>query len=543
MTKASLHPNEKQRLAALAETHLLDSGSDQEFDDLTKLASIICESPISLISLVDEYRQWFKSKQGTELTETTRDVAFCAHAILQDQVFVVEDALNDERFANNPLVVENPKIRFYAGAPLYDLDSKQPLGTLCVIDTKKRHLRQEQIEALRLLSFQASRIIKLKKYSKMVTKLNENLSMSSVAIQNLQEGFVFQNEKGEIINFNESALKILELTSDQLSGKTSMDPDWQSIYPNGEPFPGENHPAMVALKTGKIVNGVIMGIKSKDSKTKWISINASPIFKMNESKPSSVVATFVDVTLQQLLQQQKIENARLVSIAELSSGIAHEINNPLTIINGAASFINKATTKTPIDVKVIHTQTEKIINNSSRIAKIISGLRNFSRDIDQESIESLNLANIVNEVMTLIAAKVRNKGIEVEIICPDDLYILARQTQIAQVLVNLIMNSYDAILNLEVKWIKVEAYELDNHTIKIEVSDSGKIIDEQTAQKMFLPFFTTKEVGKGTGLGLSVSLGLIKEMGGEIYLDKNKVNTTISINLKKSTEKKNSASK
>ena len=241
--------------------------------------------------------------------------------------------------------------------------------------------------------------------------------------------------------------------------------------------------------------------------------------------------------------QKTIENQKLIALGEISAGIAHEINNPLTIINGAASFINKATTKTPIDVKVIHTQTEKIINNSSRIAKIISGLRNFSRDIDQESIESLNLANIVNEVMTLIAAKVRNKGIEVEIICPDDLYILARQTQIAQVLVNLIMNSYDAILNLEVKWIKVEAYELDNHTIKIEVSDSGKIIDEQTAQKMFLPFFTTKEVGKGTGLGLSVSLGLIKEMGGEIYLDKNKVNTTISINLKKSTEKKNSASK
>lgn len=145
-------PNEKQRLETLWGYEILDTEPEAAFDDLTFLASYVCQTPVALISLVDADRQWFKSKVGVSVLETSRDIAFCASAILQPDLFIVRDASQDERYADNPLVVAEPKIRFYAGAPL--MTHGQALGTLCVVDREPRELRPEQLDALRALSRQ-----------------------------------------------------------------------------------------------------------------------------------------------------------------------------------------------------------------------------------------------------------------------------------------------------------------------------------------------------------------------------------------------------
>jgi len=154
MTKPPFPPNETDRLKALYRYQILDSADEEEFDDLTFLAAYICKTPVALINLIDKDRQWSKSKFGTELTQSPRDTSFCAHAILNpEKTLIISNTLEDERFVNNPIVQFQPKIRFYAGAPLVT-DDGLPLGTLCVIDTQPRQLNHDQIVALERLRHQ-----------------------------------------------------------------------------------------------------------------------------------------------------------------------------------------------------------------------------------------------------------------------------------------------------------------------------------------------------------------------------------------------------
>lgn len=151
--KAPLPDNETARLKALNDCKILDTEPESAFDDITRLAASICETPIAIVSLVDVNRQWFKSKVGLEMTQLSRDISFCAHAILQPDVFIVADTLADQRFATNPLVTSDPNIRFYAGVPLITSEN-QALGTLNVIDRVPRKLNPQQIQALWSLSRQ-----------------------------------------------------------------------------------------------------------------------------------------------------------------------------------------------------------------------------------------------------------------------------------------------------------------------------------------------------------------------------------------------------
>jgi GAF domain-containing protein len=159
---ASAPSNEAARVAALQKYAILDSEPEQSFDDLVQLASYICKTPIALVSLIDENRQWFKAKVGIYRTETPREIALCSTAIQQSDVFVVPDTLKDERFRNNPLVVSEPNIRFYAGAPLIT-EEGQALGTLCVIDVVPREFTEEQSNALKTLSRLALRQLELRR--------------------------------------------------------------------------------------------------------------------------------------------------------------------------------------------------------------------------------------------------------------------------------------------------------------------------------------------------------------------------------------------
>lgn len=208
----SLPSNETDRLSALQRYDILDTSPEQAFDDLARLAAQICQTPIALISLVDADRQWFKSKVGLTVSETSRDVAFCAHAILERDLLIVPDTCQDDRFANNPLVTGNPKIRFYAGAPLLTSDGFA-LGTLCAIDRVPRELSPQQQEALEILAHQVV----------MQLELRRNLVT-------LQQSYQQQQQIGSALRESEGRYRdLFDNASDLIQ---SVTPDGSFIYIN-----------------------------------------------------------------------------------------------------------------------------------------------------------------------------------------------------------------------------------------------------------------------------------------------------------------------
>lgn len=156
MKQPDIPQDEEARLKTLRSLNILDTSSEERFDRLTRMAKHMFNVPIALVSLIDEDRQWFKSCIGLNVRETPRDISFCGHAILGEEIFIIPDASNDERFADNPLVIYEPNIRFYAGCPLRFTDGSR-LGTLCIIDQKPRSLSDDDLEALRDLASTAER--------------------------------------------------------------------------------------------------------------------------------------------------------------------------------------------------------------------------------------------------------------------------------------------------------------------------------------------------------------------------------------------------
>jgi PAS domain S-box-containing protein len=299
--KAPVPANEQERVQALRASGVLDSAPERSYDQLAELAASLCGTPIAVVSLIDSDRQWFKSKVGLSITETSRDVAFCAHAIVHGDLLVVRDAATDQRFADNPLVTSDPHIRFYAGAPLITPQG-HALGTLCVLDHVPRDLSEQQRAALRVLSAQAVAQIEL-------SKTKSDLKNAETDAHSVTEALRASEEfKGRLLACSRDCIKVLDLEGRLVymneGGMQSLEicdlaPVLNSSWIDF--WDGEDHEAarvaVDSARRGEIGRFTGYFETRITHQPRWFDVVVSPIFD-SAGRPERILALSRDVTAQ-----------------------------------------------------------------------------------------------------------------------------------------------------------------------------------------------------------------------------------------------------
>lgn len=235
-----------------------------------------------------------------------------------------------------------------------------------------------------------------------------------------------------------------------------------------------------------------------------------------------ISAALARAETERLVEQQRIqmiEQSKRASLWMMGSGLAHEINNPLAIISGAAEGISEAVTRTPPPVPVLKDLADRIARHVLRIAHIVRGLRTLTRDASQDPFEIQSIQGALDDALELCQVRFEKRGIQLDILIGEgDFAIACRPTQIAQVFLNLLNNAFDAVIDANDKWVRV-TLEADADAITLAVSDSGYGIPAEVAATLFEPFQTSKPVGQGMGVGLSISKAIVENHGGNIALD------------------------
>lgn len=245
-----------------------------------------------------------------------------------------------------------------------------------------------------------------------------------------------------------------------------------------------------------------------------------------------------DIMNEKIIKDQEallFTKSKLSALGEMAAGIAHEINNPLAIIAVSVSAVRRMAANGLQNTPRFKEVLDDVDSTVFRITKIVMGLRNISRDAANEEFQQCKLKACMEDVLSVCSEKFRGHGINLQVVMPTDIAEVEVQllrVQFSQVLLNLLNNSFDELEKLNEKWIRVTV-SLESDNIKIVVTDSGKGIPISVQEKIFLPFFTTKEVGKGTGLGLSVSHTIIQKHGGKFYVDNNSPNTSFVVSIPK----------
>ncbi|MBA2404331.1 MAG: hypothetical protein H0V66_06135 [Bdellovibrionales bacterium] len=228
------------------------------------------------------------------------------------------------------------------------------------------------------------------------------------------------------------------------------------------------------------------------------------------------------------------QSSKLSALGEMAGGIAHEINNPLSIIKGYIDLLKRHSSRNSLSEDLMLQYIDKMDLTVGRISRIVSGMRRFSRESSMDEKIPYSLNKIIDETLDICLERITNNGTALNAnYFVGEPIVICRPVEISQVILNLINNSFQAISVLPHPWIKIDCIDLTDH-YQIKISDSGPGIPQHIRQKLFQPFFTTKDIGVGTGLGLSISRGIIEEHHGQMSYVEEAPNTTFLINLPKS---------
>ncbi|WP_413587420.1 PAS domain-containing protein [Bdellovibrio sp. HCB274] len=354
----------------------------------------------------------------------------------------------------------------------------------------------------------------------------------------------------DTLNMSLSAAKMGTISFDVATATPTWDRRTFEMHgeePNDDPMetyrrrilPEDREPATTQFYDGYLNNNPEISVHYRVRHDDDSIHNITMYGRRNDAKPGSPFVGVAWDATREIQSEKKIaeSNAKMISAAkmaalgEMSGGIAHEINNPLTVIQARSFQLTQMVDQGNLDPEKIKQAAESISKTADKIARIIKSLRSFSREGDNDPFEFVSVKSLVEETLEFCRTRFYNHEVDLQVANIDeDFEIECRVIQIEQVLLNLLNNSFDAAQNSEKKWICVEAVEYLDY-IDIKVIDSGPRIPDDVAEKLMQPFFTTKELGKGTGLGLSISAGIMKSHKGDLFLDRSAEHTTFVMRL------------
>ncbi len=538
MQTAPLPANEACRLQALSRYQILDTPSTPGFDNITRLAAMVCDVPVALVSLVDRDRQWFKARVGLDVAETSRDLAFCAHAILKPGLFEVPDTLTDPRFADNPLVTGVPHIRFYAGAPLINA-AGYALGTLCVIDWVPRSLTPIQQQSLRILADQVIDQLELHHQINLIQQaeadrhqLEQTLRLRERAIAASSNGITITDARqpdNPIIYVNPAFERITGYAAAEMLGRNCR------LLQNGNIDQPGLHALRQAIAAGQDCTVEVKNYR-KTGEPFWNELSISPI-----CDPDGQLTHFVGIQTdisdrkgaeaQMHHQMFDLEQARRAAEAanqakgEFLAMMSHEIRTPLNAVIGMTGLLLD-TPLTPQQRNFVETTR----NAGDALLTIINDILDFSK-IESGKLEletqPFNLRTCLEEALDLLAARADEKGLELAYLLPAEvpLQLLGDVSRLRQVLVNLVSNAIKFTPEGEV--IITVAAQPPNPDAQVElqvaIRDTGIGIPADRLDRLFKAFSqvdasTTRQFG-GTGLGLAISKRLCHLMGGDLWVE------------------------
>jgi PAS domain S-box-containing protein len=532
MQPASIPANESERIAAVRRYDILDTDAEAVFDDFTRIASHICGTPMATISLIDTAREWFKSTVGLEATELPRELTFCAHAILGDGIFEVPNALEDERFRDNPFVVGDPNVRFYAGAPLVTPDGLN-IGTLCVVDRMPHHLTPEQREALAVLSRQVVQLLELRLAGRRIKWMNENLEQlvakRTEELRESEERFRQLAEQSSdvfwFVGLNPRRILYVSPAVEKIWGRPADqfydDPrTWfSSIHPGDQERIRDSY--QVALSSGATRFETEFRVIQPNGTVRWVANSGTPI-RNSAGEIIRIGGMAKDITDRRQAEGQRLRAQRLESIGTLAGGIAHDLNNSLAPILMVTGMLRM---KYPEDAEMI----DNLELSAKRGADMVRQLLTFAKGVEGERLV-VDPPRLLKEMARIIQGTFP-KNIQLRTTCAKDLHsVRGDATQLHQVLLNLCVNARDAMPGGGTLTLEAENTTIDSaHALMVpdakpgpyvlwRVTDTGTGIPPDILERIFEPFFSTKGPDQGTGLGLSTVIGIVKSHGGFVQI-------------------------
>jgi len=506
MQEPAIPEDEEARLAALQALEVLDTPPEARFDRVTRIARDLFDVPIALVSLVDSDRQWFKSCQGLDATETPRSISFCGHAILGDDIFCVPDALEDPRFADNPLVTGPPEIRFYAGAPL-KLENGRRVGTLCIIDRRPRSLDAVQRRHLRDLADWVQDELQLHALQSALQTVSEQEARLRIVLDNVLEAIITIDTGGIIQSVNPAACRMFGYRPEELVGErvNRLMPDEVAQAHDGylERYlrTGEAH----VIGQGRDVEGL-----HRDGTRLPLHLSVSETRVHGQRLFIGVLADI----------GERVRLARLKD--EFVSTVSHELRTPLTSIRGALGLL--AAGQAGSLPEQARPMVDIALRNSERLVRLIGDI------LDMQKIEAGNLvlepvrqalAPRVAEVIDASQGYAGEFGVELHFEPPaESLQACIDADRFSQILTNLIGNA----VKFSPRGGRVRvSLDATAGEVCVSVSDQGPGIPDAFRARLF-DRFTQADAGSdrergGTGLGLHIARVLTEAHGGHIEVE------------------------